>query len=231
MNIIKYKKMKINFNKILWKYFLSADCLNKYLRLNGQAKLNSFFILRMLKGSPLKSKSNMLVHGAGTGQLFSNIEILKELRKYNLTFADINLKYLEKLNEFMNHKHTNYKIKIDDLENTHLKEIFDGVLLVLLLQHLNWEKAINNIIKFNKPSKIYIIIQEKDDINIKIKLPSKIKFFKLFAISKLVQKRRLIKYLSTKKYTLIDEHTEFTSEKKKFTSLIFHKLNLAKNYS
>ena len=78
-------------------------------------------------------------------------------------FTDLNPKFFEKLkNRISKFQYLKYNIFQDDIEASKVYEHYDGILMVMLLHHIEWKKGIDSILRL-KPSKLYFIIQEQKE--------------------------------------------------------------------
>jgi len=132
-----------------WSEIIIPKDLDIHLLNIGQAKINSEIILQLFSKYPLNNKSKLLVPGCGTCQMFDFFEP-KDIGIFNYIFTDINSSFFKlikkRMSKFSNIK---YEFIIDNIESTKLKEKINGILAVLLLEHIEWKKGINSFIKLN----------------------------------------------------------------------------------
>jgi SAM-dependent methyltransferase len=124
----------------------------------GQAEANAAIVKEMFVRHPLAENEKLLIHGCGTCQMFDYVD-LSIFGKSDITFADLSPRMLEvarkRLERFA---HSSHKIAVDDIERSNLNDRYDAALLVLVLLHVNWKKALENIIRLGVSS-LYIIEQ------------------------------------------------------------------------
>ena len=150
-NINDYSANKLiekSLTKGAWKSTIPANDLDKHMLITKQVLANGKILQKMIGDFPINDMK-ILVPGCGTGQIFDylNPTIFYDS---NLIFTDINKEYLEKLDSRLKkYQKISYKIIEDDIENTKIKEQFDSCILILILEHVDWEKAILGKIKAN----------------------------------------------------------------------------------
>jgi len=224
--ISKSKQVDCNscINRRIWKKVIPANYLDKHMLAIGQAETNAKIIEKFLKDFPLKSKAKILVPGCGTGQLFDyiNRDIFENI---HLTFTDINKEYLEKLKiRLRKFQKIKYDIWEDDIENTKIKQNFDICIIILLLEHVNWKKAIANIFNFN-PKSIFFIIQKQNknkQIITKYKnIPQSIIEFSKTVKTQVVSEIELSSYLLKEGFNLIKRYEQKVINNKSMVGMFF----------
>lgn len=209
-----------------WTELITAEDYDYHMAAIGQAETNSKIVFEMFSEFPLPNNSRLLVAGCGTCQMFDYLEP-KKLGKYKFMFSDINQSFLEvgkmRIGKFPGIK---YKFIIDDIESTKINEKIDGVLAVLLLEHIDWRKGINSFVKL-KPKKIYLVIQVQDDkksfVTNGIKLRPSIEKFSKIASPKPVKEQELSNYLENEGYKLVKKIEKQVLNNKSMVGLIFEK--------
>jgi len=134
--------------------------LDSHMASVGQAEVNAAIVKEMFVRYPLAENAKLLIHGCGTCQMFDYVD-LSVFGKSDITFADLSPRMLEvarkRLARFANSSH---RIIVDDIESSSLHGRYDAVLLVLVLLHVNWKKALENILRLGISS-LYIIEQSQ----------------------------------------------------------------------
>jgi SAM-dependent methyltransferase len=134
--------------------------LDSHMTSVGQAEVNAAIVKEMFVRYPLSGNARLLIHGCGTCQMFDYVD-LSVFGKSDITFADLSPRMLEvakrRLARFANSSH---RIVVDDIESSSLNGRYDAVLLVLVLLHMNWKKALENILSLGVSS-LYIIEQSQ----------------------------------------------------------------------
>lgn len=209
-----------------WTEIVTAVDLDCHMAEIGQAETNANLILDMLEEYPLNNKAKILVPGCGTGQIFDYINT-KKISQYVFTFTDLNSAYLERLKERLsNFPHLKYYTLTDDIESTKLTSHYDGHLVVLLLQHIDWKQGLESMLNL-EPYKLYFIIQEqkndKHPVTKERKLPPTIEKFAKIANPHLVPKSELSAYLEERGYKSLKKYEKTVPDEKTMVGLIFEK--------
>lgn len=143
-----------------WLNIVEASDLDSHMASVGQAEANAAIVKEMFVRHPLAENGRLLIHGCGTCQMFDYVD-LSIFGKSDITFADLSPRMLEvarqRLARFANSSH---RIVVDDVERSSLSGSYDAVLLVLVLLHVNWKKALENILRLGVSS-LYIIEQSQ----------------------------------------------------------------------
>jgi len=210
-----------------WTNVIIADELDSHLENLGQAEVNAKIVEQMITDYPLPHNLKILMPGCGTGQIFDYLPT-DILSKYEFTFTDINMSFLEKLrNRLENLGISNFKCLIDDLEETTVKEKFDGIIPVLLLEQLDWKKACSAIISYD-PQFIYLVIQEQSNksntITVNLKSGNSIIEFSKMALPTLVDRNELTNLLSENQYNLSNVYEVDVPNQKVMVGLVFYRV-------
>jgi hypothetical protein len=142
-----------------WTTIIQAKDYETHMAAVGQAQANAELVAEYFAAQPPAASASLLFLGAGTGQMFNFISS-KILLPYKTTFADINAGYLECLDERLHEAEgLRYTTVVDDVEKTRLIPGFHTVLAVLLLEHVDWRKAVS-IIAGLASQRAFVVIQE-----------------------------------------------------------------------
>jgi hypothetical protein len=142
-----------------WTNIIHAGDYESHMAAVGQAQANAQLVESYFSSMPLISGDSILFLGAGTGQMFTFVSPAF-LLPYRPTFTDINSSYLELLRErLQNVPGLEFKTVIDDVERSTLSETFPLVVVVLLLEHVDWRKALATICSLSSAS-VLVVIQE-----------------------------------------------------------------------
>jgi hypothetical protein len=164
------------------------------------------------------------IPGCGTGQMF---EFLRPMDIGNLKyiFSDIKPEFLKKLTARIP-RGTNFRTVVDDLEQSSIHEKVEGVLIVLVLQHIGWQQALDNVVS-TQPKRIYLIEQEQDatdkEINEYRQLRPTIKKFSDLAKTELINRQDLEVYMNAHGYKLVWQKTEPVPFKKRMFGIVFQR--------
>jgi hypothetical protein len=124
----------------------------------GQAQANAELVRDLLGSLDLESDSKILFAGAGPGQMFDYVDG-KDLSPLNLTFTDISEHFLEKVSERARSAGlTKFRAVLDDVEAPKVNGPFHVVVLVLVLEHVDWKKALGALSRLGV-ERFLIVIQ------------------------------------------------------------------------
>ena len=145
--------------KHAWSSIVNAEDYDGHMAEVGQAQANAELVRNFLSALQLPKGSRILFAGAGTGQMFDYVDA-SFLLDLVVTFTDINQEFLDVLSA----RATRVGMKkfttvLDDVEETKLGE-FDWIILVLVLEHVDWRKALKSLsvhVKFG-----FLIISQKN---------------------------------------------------------------------
>lgn len=212
--------------KEAWLHIVEPDDLDAHLANIEQADTNAAIIKELFKKNPLTEGSKLLVHGCGTCQMFDYIKP-SHIGRVSMTFVDINPKMLEVAKERLR-KYTkiSYRVLVDDIENTHIKEHYDTILLTLVLLHVDWRRSLENMIQLS-PHSFYIIEQEQESGTSSVakerKLPPSIKKYAEVEAVNLIPRSELTKFLNERSYKLLYTVEQPAPDNKVMVGLVYKK--------
>ena len=160
----------------------------------------------MLSANRHDKQTNLLIVGGGTAQFLDYVPAAS-VDRYNITFTDINPDFLESARErFERTGRRNVRFVLDDIEMTQLKDRFDVVVVVLVLEHIDWQRGLQNIHTL-APTFLHIVIQQNPVGMVDALTPSRAlnKSMQVFAETArpvLVASNRLIDFLTPLGYRL-----------------------------
>jgi ubiquinone/menaquinone biosynthesis C-methylase UbiE len=181
-----------------WLNVIDAAELDSHMVSVGQAEANASLVKEMIGRVPLNEESRLLVHGCGTCQMFEYLD-LADFGTKRITLADFSPKLLNVAEKRVKRLgESSLQIVQDDIENTALNPGFDAVLLVLVLLHVNWQKALESMVRLGVSS-LYVIEQDQQQGTFNItstanSLPS-MQRFKEVVSPVLVPKEEMIDFL------------------------------------
>jgi ubiquinone/menaquinone biosynthesis C-methylase UbiE len=142
-----------------WTTIVRPDDYETHMATIGQAQANAKLVEEYFAKAPLNADDSILFMGAGTGQVF-NFVSHEFLLPYQTTFSDINAAYLKWLSERLkNAENLRFETVVDDVEQSRLTNTFPLVLAVLLLEHVDWHKAVATLCKLSSKT-VFVVIQE-----------------------------------------------------------------------
>jgi hypothetical protein len=140
-----------------WTGIVTADDYDEHMRAVGQAQANAALVEEMVTAGPEPARSTLLFVGAGTGQMFDYVSPAF-LAPYRLTFTDINAAFLERLRERLAVSGLDYEAVVDDVERPALVGPFGAAVVVLVLEHVEWRKALDGLAAL-RPEVLHLVVQ------------------------------------------------------------------------
>lgn len=209
----------------VWTELIGPDDLDTHLAGIGQAQANAELVKQMFKDVPLQGK--LLISGCGTGQLFDYILPLDLGNKLQLTLTDINYLYLERANARLSHfPGLNFDVRLDNIESTRIQDKYEGVLITLVLEHVEWMKALDSM-QTLKPNTFYIIVQEQTTdeypLTLRPELSEVWQEFSRIVKPKLIPRNDLVVYFSERSFRLVKEYERNVPNNKIMKGFIFKK--------
>jgi SAM-dependent methyltransferase len=209
-----------------WLNIIKPAELDAHMLSIGQAETNASIVQEMFRRFPLLESAKLLVHGCGSCQMFDYLS-LENLGKVELTFADFSPAMLEegkrRLERFQG---TDWKVVLDDIEDSRLSGNFDAVLLVLVLLHVDWRRGIENLLRLS-PTRFYVVEQEQtpdaSSITMKDKLPPSIERYSEIAEMDLVPQNDLVDFLGMKGYRTLWTSSRPVPGDKKMIGSVFER--------
>jgi len=141
-----------------WTEIVTADDYDAHMASIGQAQAASELTAEVIDAADLPEGGRVTIAGAGTGQMLDFLTP-STLRPYDLTFSDLNPKFLDRLRERLTQVRLTGKIVIDDIERTGLVPDADLLLACLLLEQIDWRTGVEALAGL-RPRACGIILQE-----------------------------------------------------------------------
>jgi hypothetical protein len=137
----------------VWTGMITAADYDAHMVAVGQAEANAGLLGEALRGLP--EGAAILVAGAGTGQMFDYLDP-QVLARYRTTFTDINGDYLAKLGRRVSG--IPCETVVDDIEASALAGPFELAVAVLVLEHVDWRRAVASLCRVAR--RVFVVIQE-----------------------------------------------------------------------
>jgi SAM-dependent methyltransferase len=135
-----------------WTQFISAEDYERHMATIGQAQANASLVAELFSAAAPPAGSRVLIAGAGTGQMFE-CATPDAFRPYALVCSDINPVFLDKLRG-----RCECRTVVDDIEDSRLDPGFSVVIVVLVLEHVDWRKALVSLARL-RPGHVIVVIQ------------------------------------------------------------------------
>ena len=140
-----------------WTRIVLPDDLDAHMAAVGQAQANAALVETMMTTGDAPQRTTVLFAGAGTGQMFDYAST-SFLMPYRVTFTDINGAFLERLRERLAGSSLSYETVVDDIEHSGLSGPFGMAVVVLVLEHVEWQQALRSLVAV-QPEIIHLVVQ------------------------------------------------------------------------
>jgi SAM-dependent methyltransferase len=131
-----------------WTGQVHADDYEEHMARIGQAKANALLLADLLAGVT----GRVLIAGAGTGQMFGYLPA-DFLAGCEVVCSDVNPVFLARLRErFV------CETVVDDIEDSRLTPGFAAIAVVLVLEHVDWQRAVGSLVRL-EPERLVLIVQ------------------------------------------------------------------------
>lgn len=141
-----------------WTEVVTGEDYEQHMAAIGQAEAAAALTAEMIRHAALQAGARLVVAGAGTGQMFDFLDAAL-FRPFRLICTDLNATFLTRLRNRLLRQNINALVFADDIERTALPEGPDFVLVVLLLEQIDWRNGIETIAAL-RPNACGIVIQE-----------------------------------------------------------------------
>jgi hypothetical protein len=139
---------------------VQASDYDAHMAAVGQAHANALLVPSLLRDHPPPGP-RLVFAGAGTGQMFDHVDPAF-LVSYDVTFTDIAPALLARLSGRLAARApgwSGHREVVDDVEDTRLPGPVDAIVLVLVLEHVDWRKTLRSLAGL-EPGRLYVVIQE-----------------------------------------------------------------------
>lgn len=140
-----------------WAEIIAPEDYEAHMAAIGQAETNAHLIKNLFDRHPWAPTARLLFAGAGTGQMFDYVSP-DFLLTYQTIFTDIRAEFLDCLRKRIEGTpFLQFETLVDDIEDTQVTDTY-AVAMVLVLEHVDWRKAISRLIELGHWH-FYLIIQ------------------------------------------------------------------------
>jgi hypothetical protein len=138
-----------------WRSFITAGDYERHMAATGQLQANGDLLAELFREHPPAPGAAVLFAGAGTGQIFDYFPTAA-LAQYRVTCSDINPAYLERLAARFS-----CDVAIDDIQSPSLRGPFDLAIVILVLEHVDWRRAVAGMC--GAAARVFVIVQENPE--------------------------------------------------------------------
>jgi len=207
-----------------WQEIITAEDYDQHMATVGQAEANALLVRDLIVNSSLPPDGRILFAGAGTGQMFDFVDP-EFLATWQVTFTDLNQGYLDKLQLRLSASSVRFVCQVDDIENTSLRGPFDLIVLVLVLEHVKWQRALNQMVGLNTQSFLIVTQQNPPEFSSGVTpgrtLPPSIELASKTAVSHLLDKAELVDFLQSLGFEPVKEDNRPVLDNKIMRGIVF----------
>ncbi len=140
--------------RTVWTAVIQPADYDAHMSAIGQAQANAAHLQHFLQLIPPSPNARLLIAGAGTGQIFDYLAPGAFAATHPI-FTDINPAFLAALRS----RHPQAVCLADDLENTALQAPFHAAFCALVLEHIDWQRGLDSLLRL-APRFLYLVIQQ-----------------------------------------------------------------------
>lgn len=123
----------------------------------GQAQANADLMRELVGFGSSKVRQRLLIAGCGPGQ-FLEVASPDYLLPHRCVFTDLSLAFIEQVQVRAATIGLDFEALVDDVEDSQLEPGFDAIILVLVLEHTQWQRTISEMVRL-QPKRLIIVIQ------------------------------------------------------------------------
>jgi hypothetical protein len=143
----------------IWERDIRPGDYEAHMAAIGQAEANASLVAELFEKYAPADGARILFAGAGTGPLF-DLFPASALIPFNVAFSDINSEFLERLaGRLAGVSKLKYECIADDIEDSQLAFFPELVIAVLVLEHVDWRKAIATMCRL-ATKRVFVVVQE-----------------------------------------------------------------------
>jgi hypothetical protein len=141
--------------RAVWRDHIRTEDYERHMAANGQAQANASLLQDLFLNYAPPLGARVLFAGAGAGQCFDYLPT-NLLGRYRTTFADISPVYLDRLSQRVTG--VDYSTVVDDIEDSRLAGPFDLAIVILVLEHVDWRRAVDCLTR--QAARVFTVIQQ-----------------------------------------------------------------------
>ena len=210
-----------------WQHLVLAEDYEAHMAAIGQAQANADLVAEYFAAFPPKPGATILFLGAGTGQMFDFVSPAF-LAPYLTTFADINANFLQRLRDrLIAHSSISLSTVEDDVEHSSLEPGFALVVAVLLLEHVDWRKAVATMCRLSTGNVLTVTQENPQHFDTSItpgrKLPGSLEQLRDIP-HELISRTALREEFCSRGFALTHEVARDVADEKKMIAASFEKI-------
>jgi hypothetical protein len=138
-----------------WRAGITAEDYERHMAGTGQPQANADLLAELFREHPPARGASVLFAGAGTGQIFDDFPV-GVLEPYRVTCTDINADFLRRLAARFP-----CATAVDDIECPTLTGPFELAIVILVLEHVDWRRAVEGLCGI--AGRVFVVIQRNPE--------------------------------------------------------------------
>jgi hypothetical protein len=138
-----------------WRADITAEDYERHMAGTGQPQANADLLTELFREHPPARGAAVLFAGAGTGQIFDDFPV-EVLEPYRVTCTDINADFLRRLAARFP-----CATAVDDIECPTLAGPFELAIVILVLEHVDWRRAVGGLCGIAR--RVFVVIQRNPE--------------------------------------------------------------------
>jgi hypothetical protein len=138
-----------------WRADITAEDYERHMAATGQPRANAELLAELFRERPPACCAAVWFAGAGTGQIFDSFPMAM-LEPYRVTCTDINASFLQRLAERLP-----CETAVDDIESPTLSGPFELAIVILVLEHVDWRRAVAGLCRVAR--RVFVVIQQNPE--------------------------------------------------------------------
>ena len=138
-----------------WRAGITAEDYERHMAGTGQPRANADLLAELFRERPPARGAAVLFAGAGTGQIFDDFPV-EMLEPYRVTCTDINADFLRRLAARLP-----CATAVDDIECPTLTGPFELAIVILVLEHVDWRRAVGGLCGIAR--RVFVVIQRNPE--------------------------------------------------------------------
>lgn len=209
-----------------WAEIIAAEDYETHMAAIGQAEANAQLMKDLFDRHPWAPTARLLFAGAGTGQMFDYVSP-DFLLTHHTIFTDINPGFLNKLRSRIEGTPLlRFETLVDDIEDTQVQDTY-AVAMVLVLEHVDWRKALSRLIELGFLH-FYLIIQvnpaeQPDAVSPTRVLPGTMQNVSKDAKPELVDQEELHGFFEGRRFERVVLESREVADGKKMLGLVYRR--------
>lgn len=140
-----------------WSSVIAPEDYELHMANVGQAQANAELMRELVCFGSSKVRQRLLIAGCGPAQ-FLEVAPPDYLLPHRCVFTDLSPAFIEQVQTRAELIGLDFEALVDDVEDSQLEPGFDAIILVLVLEHTQWQRTLTEMIRL-QPKRLIIVVQ------------------------------------------------------------------------